>query len=206
MSEHVPSSQAGATSPEGIPAPKTPVPDIVVPSINQPTYRNPSETGNKSRHPLDPHPPLKKKNGCSGCCGCLGALTLISILSVIGLAVAIGYFGPGRYLSQGYTVVNLMDQPSSTIVAAPSVNTFYIGNIVHYEAPETTVGVAILGQEVTIRGIFRDQVSLMGSKVTGESGARFDKDLEIFAAEFTDQGVTVTGSVKGKVIRSLPLK
>ncbi len=120
--------------------------------------------------------------------------------------MAIGYFGPGRYLSQGYTVVNLMDQPSSTIVAAPSVNTFYIGNIVHYEAPETNVGIAILGQEVTIRGAFRDQVSLMGAKVTGESGAQFDKDLEIFAAEFTDQGVTVTGAVKGKVIRSLPLK
>jgi len=206
MSNDDPSANTRSSLPGDIPVPQAPVPDITVPAINQPTYRNPADSASNYRHPLDPHPPLKKKRGCGGCCGCFGALTLISILSIIGLAVAVGYFGPGRYLSQGYTVVNLTGQAEATIVEAPTTPTFYFGNIVHYEAPLTTVGVAIAAQEVTIRGAFQDQVALMGAKVTGQSGAQFAKDLEIYAAEFTDEGVTVAGSVKGKVIRSLPLK
>ncbi len=198
------SSEPTPALPGQIPAPP-PIrpPDIISPRGVGPTYQvgNSSETnGIRDRsHPTDAYPPLKKKKG--GCCGCVGSATLALTSLFIVLVGAVAYFGPGRFVAKGYTVVRL-ETAETMISVPPDVATLYIGQMITYKPPVTTVPVAILAQEMIVSGDFHDEVSLNGIKVTALSTARFAKNLEVYAAEFFDKGITLKGELDGLVMRS----
>jgi hypothetical protein len=195
--------------PPGIPAPPPPRPDIKDPRVAGPTYGSDAKDNKKKKkadrsHPTDTYPPLKKRRGCGGCCGCLGGFVAIALLLLAAGAVAVGWYGPGRYVSQGYTVVNLESQ-EATVETAPTEPTFYIApGTLHYSAPITNVPVAFLGRELTIEGDFLDAASITGVKVTVTENSRFAKGLEVIAGEFTDLGMTLKGEMSGRVIKNLP--
>ncbi len=193
--------------PDDIPAPPPPrPPDLKDLKHEGPTYGTEKKSSKKNKkertHPTDPYEPLKKKKSC-GCCGCLGGSLVVVLLLLVALAAAAVYIGPGRYVSDGYTVVNL-EGPDATVDTAPEAATLYIGQAVTYKVPITNVPVAIIGREVLVSGDFLKEVSLSGVKVTGSPTARFAQDLEIYAAEFTDQGITLKGELTGRVMKSLP--
>ena len=104
-------------------------------------------------------------------------------------------------MAEGYTVVNL-EAIGSTVSTAPVVPTLYIGQTVTYNAPVTSVPIAIVGQEITVSGEFLKEVSLTGVKVTGFATARFEEGLEVYAAEFYDQGITLKGNLTGQVMKN----
>ena len=89
-----------------------------------------------------------------------------------------------------------------TITEAPTEATFYIGNEIVYEAPVTMVPITLFGINVTLKGDYHDQVTVTGAKVTCTSSARFAKDLEVWAAEFVDEGITLNGELRGRVIQN----
>lgn len=191
--------------PDGIPAPPPPRPDLKDLKHEGPTYGSEKSSKQKKKersHPTDPYEPLKKKKGC-GCCGCLGGSLVAVVLLFLALAGAAVYFGPGRFVSEGYTVVNL-EGSEATVGTAPEVPTLYIGQAVTYEVPVTSVPVAIVGREIIVSGDFLKAVSLNGVKVTGLNTARFAENLEVYAAEFSDQGITLKGELTGRVMKSLP--
>jgi hypothetical protein len=203
-----PSSSHDSGIPDGIPAPPPPrPPDIIDPRNSGASYaaKEESKKGKKKKertHPTDPYEPLKKKNGCGGCCGCLGGSLLAVIVLFVVLTGVIAYWGPGRFVQQGYKVVNL-SEADSTITTAPSEPTFYLGQTVTYTAPTTDVPIAIAAQEIVVSGDFMKEVSLTGVKVTGLSTARFAENLEIYAMEFYDKGLTLKGELTGRVMKSL---
>jgi len=190
--------------PDGIPAPPPPRPDLKDIKHEGPTYGAEKSSKKKKKernHPTDPYDPLKKKKGC-GCCGCLGGSLVAVVLLFIALIGAVAYFGPGRFVAEGYTVVNL-EGAEATVSTAPEVPTLYIGQAVTYSAPITSVPVAIVAREITVGGDFLKEVSLTGAKVTGLPDARFAENLEVYAAEFFDQGITINGELTGRVMKSL---
>ena len=206
------SDDANKPKPDDIPPPPpitTPAPDLIDPRKEGPTYGGPAEKKKKSRrkrsprsHPLDPYEPLKKKKGCGGCCGCLGGMLGIILILIITLAVVVGWFGPGRYVFEGYEVVNLEDK-ETMITTAPDKPTYYIGQEIEYNAPSTDVSIAILGSDVIVSGYFAENLSISGAKVTIKSSTTISGDLEIYAAEFYDGGVDLKGELKGRAMRSL---
>ncbi len=192
--------------PDGIPAPPPPrPPDLKDPRNAGPTYGDKDSKKTKKKrgertHPTDPYPKLKKRGGC---CGCLGGMLVIVLLVAVGIGVAVSYFGPGRFVKEGYKVVNLKEQ-ESVIDSAPSEMTLYIASgSVTWNASVTQVPVAILAREVNVSGDFHENVSITAAKVTATPQARFAKDLEIYAAEFSDGGITLKGALKGRVIKNL---
>jgi len=204
-------SQSNSGMPDDIPPPPLPKPDVVDPTQAGPSYgkqEQPKKQRKKDKramsHPTDlHHAQRKQKRGCKGCCGCIGGITVVLVLIFAALAGVALYSGPARYLLDDYQVVT-MEETSATIDEAPAEPTFYIGQNIRYEASETTVPIAIVGAEIEITGDFLENVSLTALKVTGESDARFAENLEIFAAEFLDEGITLTGELKGRVMRNLP--
>ena len=195
--------------PSGIPAPPPPRPDIRDSRKAGPTYGGDARDKKKKKkngrtHPTDLYPPLKRRGGCRGCCGCLGGFLALALLLLAAGAVAIGWYGPGRYVSEGYKVVNL-ESAEASVDTAPTEPTFYIApGKLHYSAPVTNVPVAFVGRELTIEGDFLDATSITGLKVTVTETSRFAKNLEVIAAEFTDLGMTLKGDLTGRVIKNLP--
>jgi len=190
--------------PDGIPVPPPPRPDLKDIKREGPTYGAEKSAKQKKKertHPTDPYAPLKKKKGC-GCCGCLGGSLVAVVLLFIALIAAVAYFGPGRFVAEGYTVVNL-EGSAATVSTAPEVPTLYIGQAVTYSAPVTSIPVSIVAREITISGDFLKEVSLTGAKVTGLSNARFAENLEVYAAEFFDKGITLNGELTGRVMKSV---
>ncbi len=194
------------TLPGGIPAPPPPRPDLKDHRKTGPTYgindKSKKEKTKDRSHPTDPYEPLKKRKGCGGCCGCLGGSLLVLVLLFIALVGAVAYFGPGRFVAEGYKVVNLTE-PETIISTAPEEPTIYLGRIVTYSAPMTNVPVAIVAQEIIVSGDFLKEVSLTGAKVTGLANARFALDLEVIAAEFYDKGIVLKGNLTGRVMKSI---
>lgn len=190
--------------PDGVPPP----PNIIDSSKVGPTYSD-LERGKKKRrkkgrnHPTDSYEPMEKKKGCGGCCGCLGGTATLVLLALIAAVVWTGYYGPGRFfIDSEFEKVALKDDVT-TITEAPDDPTFYIGNTVIYEAPETTVPIAIVGSEVTVTGDFLENLTIAGAKVTASEGTRIAGDLEVWAGEFFDKGITLNGELKGRVGQSL---
>ncbi|MDP4585476.1 MAG: hypothetical protein NWT04_16305 [Verrucomicrobiales bacterium] len=202
MSDAPPPAPQG-NLPDGIPAPPPPRPDLKDIRHEGPTYGSEKSKKKKKKertHPTDPYEPLRKK-GC-GCCGCLGGSLVAVVILLIALVGAVIYLGPGRFVSEGYTVVNL-EGAEVTVSTAPEVPTLYIGQTVTYSATVTSVAVAIVAKEVTLSGDFLKEVSITGAKVTGLATARFAENLEIYAGEFFDQGITLKGELTGRVMKSL---
>lgn len=202
------SQDPNSNLPDGIPAPPPPRPHIIDTANSGPTYAfgtTETKAGKKKKertHPTDPYEPLKKRRGCGGCCGCLGGSLLLIVILFIGLVAAVAYYGPGRFVKDGYTLVNLANT-DGRVTTAPTEPTVYIGNFINYSAGVTEVPIAIIGQEVIISGTFLKDVSITGAKVTALANSSFAGDLEVFAADFTDKGITLTGELKGRVMRSL---
>ena len=197
-------SKKAAGMPDGVPPP----PDIIDTSKAGPTYSD-LEKGKKKRqkkgrnHPTDAYEPMGKKKGCGGCCGCFGGAAALLILALLAATIWTGYYGPGRYFIDGEFEKVALKDDETTISEAPDEPTFYIGNTVVYEAPETTVPIAIVGSDVTVSGDFLDNLTVTGAKVTAAEGTRVAGDLEVWAGEFHDKGVTLNGELKGRVGQSL---
>lgn len=213
MQDNQPSEKPpGETTPPGIPQPPPiiPKPDLRDFRAAGPTYG--AETSNHSKkrkkertHPTDPYAPLPKRRGCSGCGGCVGGLAILVILLVASIVGAWFWMGPGRFVSRGYTVVNLSGQESAEITTAPDKPTVFLApGSLRYDVPVTQVPVAIYARELHVEGDFHDEASLNAVKITATPRARFAKDLEVNAAEFTDEGLTLKGELNGRVIRNLP--
>jgi len=186
--------------PEGIKAP--PDPDLLDQSTLGPTYTLDSDgkrTKKVRSHPTDPYEPLKKKNGCGGCCGCLTGIGIIVAALFITLVVVISCFGPGKYAFAGYKVV-ILDDSEATITEAPTEAIWFIGNNVTYSVPETRFPVAISAAEITIGGQFYQAVSLFANQVNGKPTAYFNRDLEVYANIFNDEGISLKGNLTGRVI------
>lgn len=208
--ENKPSNSDESQSPQEVPPPPPimPVPDIIDPRKEGPTYGKDKKAGRKRKkdqkrnHPLDPYEPLKKKKGCNGCCGCLGGTLVILTIAFLALVFVVGWFGPGRHVKDGYEVVNLSEAVSE-ITEAPTVPTCYIGQSITYSVPQTDTPIAIIGSEVVISGYFSGDVSLTGAKVFAKASTAIGGDLEVYAAEFTDEGITLKGELKGGVMKNL---
>lgn len=190
------------------PPPIMPAPDIIDPRKTGPTYGERPEKSKRSRkekkrsHPLDPYEPLKKKNGCGGCCGCVGGFVALIALLLVALVVVVGWFGPGRYVMEGYEVVSF-EETHTVITSAPDKPTYFIGQKIEYNAPSTDVPIAILGTEIIFSGYFSGNLSASGAKVTGRSATTITGDLEVYAAEFYDEGIELNGVLTGSVMKNL---
>lgn len=148
-------------------------------------------------------PPLREKRGC-GCGAVLAALVLILGLAIMAGFVGLGYLGPGRFVKMGYEVVELPDG-QGRITEAPTVPTFYYSRgPLYWEVPLTRVPVALCAREIHVEGDFFEPVFLIGLKVQATERARFAKDLEVIAAEFTDPGITLKGRRTGLTLTELP--
>lgn len=196
--------------PPGIPAPPPPRPDMKDTREAGPTYgseprgRQKKKRKKERTHPTDTYPPLKKSRGWGGCCGCLAGFFALALLLLLAGAAVVGWYGPGRFVSDGYTVVNL-ESEDAAVAIAPTEPTFYLApGTLHYAAPVTKVPVAFAGRELRIEGDFHEAASITGVKVTVTETSRFAKDLEVIAAEFTDLGMTLKGELSGRVIKNLP--
>ncbi len=208
MSDPLPSEPNRGLPPD-VPAPPPPRPDLKDPRLAGATYgaQDDEPKGRKKKkktrsHPTDTYPPLKRRQG--GCGGCLGGTLLVLVLLLVAGAAAIIYFGPGRFVSKGYKVVHLR-AADAIVDTAPAEPTFYFTKgTLSWRVPVTTVPVALSGREVHIEGDFHDEASVLGVKVTATEKARFAKNLEVIAAEFTDLGMTLKGELTGRVIKSLP--
>ena len=190
------------------PPPIMPKPDIIDPRSQGPTYGGDEKKSKRSRkdkkrsHPLDPYEPLKKRKGCSGCCGCVGGLLGLILLLIIALAAVVGWFGPGRYVFDGYEVVSFKEAQTN-ISTAPDKPTYYIGQSIEYTAPSTEVPIAILGTEISFSGNFSKDLSVSGAKVYARPGTTGEGDLEVYAAEFYDEGIELKGTLKGSVMKNI---
>lgn len=201
----------GETTPPGIPQPPPiiPKPDIrdfreVGPTYGAETSKDSKKRKKERTHPTDPYAPLPRRRGCSGCGGCLGSLAILVILLVALLVGACIWMGPARFVSRGYAVVNLSGEESAEITAAPDKPTVFLtSGSLRYHVPVTRVPVAIYARGLHVEGDFHDEASLNAVKITATPRARFAKDLEVNAAEFTDEGLTLKGVLTGRVIRNL---
>lgn len=197
--------------PDGVPAPPPPRPHLKDPRASGPTY-GADEIGKKGHkkkkkertHPTDAYPPLRQKKGCGGCLGCVGGLTLSVVLLAALLAGLAAYYGPGRFVSQDYTLVKLETQEASLQVAPTEATVYLAPGTVRYQASVTSVPIAIIAREIVAEGDFLDEASFTAVKVTATEKARFAKNLEVFAAEFNDEGLTLKGDLTGRVITNKP--
>ncbi len=182
-----------------------PPPDIRSPQGNVPTYGSSDDPKGRKKskdrsHPTDTYPPLRQKRGCGRGCGCFLGFVLLLLAALAG---GLFYFGPGRFVSKGYQAVNL--GADATVDAAPTEPTCYFASgKVDWQVPVTTVPVAIIAREIHVVGDFHEEASITGVKVIATESARFAKDLEVIAAEFTDLGITLKGELTGRVMKSLP--
>lgn len=205
MSSPDPNPEPDRSLPKGIPAPPPPrPPDLKDPRNSGPTYGDKDSKKKKKRgertHPTDPYPKLKKRRGC---CACLGGLFVVAVLAVVGLVVAVGYFTSGRFIADDYEVVRLTEA-NAVVDTAPSAKTVYLcQGTLAWDVPLTRVPVAIVAREVSVAGDFHESVSISAIKVSATERARFAKDLEIFAGEFKDGGITLKGTLKGRVIKNV---
>lgn len=205
-----PSSQSQEPADVPVPPPVLPKPDIQDTGKSGPTYgdtnpKKPEGKGGKERsHPTDPYDPLPKRRGCLGFGSCIVTFAVSFLLLLGGLAGVFAFWGPARFVSNGYTVVNLRTE-NAVVDSAPDKPTVLIGpGKVHYRASLTKVPVAIFAKELVVEGDFYENASLNAVKVTATTKARFAKNLEVNAAEFTDEGLTLKGELTGKVVRNLP--
>ena len=196
--------------PDGIPAPPPPRPDLKDFRQEGPTYGPDKDTkkkGKKSKertHPTDPYAPLKNRVGCGRGCSCFSAMGALVLFLITAVVAGIVYAGPGRFVAQGYKAVNFKTE-KATLESAPTEATYYlVPGVLHYRVPVTNVPVALFAREVVVEGDFLDEVSITAAKVTVTGKARFAKNLEVYAAEFTDLGMTLKGDLKGRVIQNKP--
>lgn len=208
----MPDSSTPEPSPGETPKPPAilPPPDIKDPKKSGPTYGVTTSSSKRKRkknertHPTDPYPPLSRGKGRPGCHGCLGIVALLLVLAILGVVAGYFWIGPGRFVSRGYTVVNLGTSDSTVETAPDKPTVFLASGTLLYRVPVTKVPVALFAREIEIEGDFHDTTSVNAVKVTATSRARFAKDLEIHAAEFTDQGLTLRGNLTGRTLQRNP--
>lgn len=205
--------------PEGIAPPPMPKPDLHSIVEEGPTYGKSGGDGGKSkkekrkkknsepegyRHPLDSvaAPGQQPKQARKGCCGCIAGIFAFFILISIAITVVVGWFGPARPILDGYEIVNHTGEETVVISTAPEGPTYYFGNELVYEPAVTDVPVAFAGRLVMLGGEFREPVTAAAAKVVGTERASFAKDLSIWAGEFVDEGVQLSGELRGRVFQN----
>lgn len=124
------------------------------------------------------------------------------VLFFLLLALSLAWMGPGRHIFDGYEVVTLGE--SKVIISTPpEIPTCYIGQEINYRAPTTETSVAIIGTDVTVSGDFQKDVSITAAKFRADSPTRIAGNLEVYAAEFYDDGIELQGSLTGSVMKNM---
>ncbi len=119
------------------------------------------------------------------------------LIAAILLVTVLLYLGPGRFVAKGYHIVNLGATPD-IIIEAPTSPTCYLSSgTIRYQVPITQTAVAFIAQEIIVEGDFYEQASLTALKIAASSKARFAKDLELYAIEFLNGGITLKGRLSG---------
>lgn len=119
------------------------------------------------------------------------------LIAAILLVTVLLYIGPGRFVAKGYRIVNLGATPD-IIIAAPTSPTCYLSSgTIRYQVPITQTSVAFIAREIIVEGDFYEQTSLTALKIAASSKARFAKDLELYAIEFLNGGITLKGQISG---------
>ncbi len=202
--------------PEGIPAPPLPKPDSFdlkdLDEGSSEVYSKKAGKGKKIEakersHPTDVYNKSvnASKGGGAGkkACGCLGCLGVVA-LAICALIGGLFYYCAGDLMTRGYKVVQL-PTGEQTLNVSPTEPTFYIGTMgtkVTYDVANTESPIAILAAEIVVSGDFLENASFRAIKVIGKDNARFAKDLNIIAAEFSDEGVSIRGDLTGRVIQN----
>lgn len=161
------------------------------------------ETADRSRsHPLDPYAPLKQRGGCKKTFGCFfGGVAILVVLFLV-LVFAVAKMGPGKHLFSDYEVVHL-EEAEAVITTPPDRPTCYFGQTIEYRATVTETSIAIVGTDVTVSGIFFKDLSVTAAKFKATSSTRISGNLEVYAAEFYDEGIDLRGELSGSVMNNM---
>lgn len=186
--------------------------DVNLPPINLPppdkfdTSRGSAASKKKKRkkkkmsrnHPTDSYKDHRKP--ASGCCSAIGCFGFFALILVLAVAGGVGWFF--LPFKSGYTFLRI-DEPEIVITDAPDEATVFVApqSTVRYEAPTTTVPLGIVAKEVELSGSFLEDVTIRASQVTCRSEGTYSKNLDVYAVEFVNEGITVEGEMKGKSMR-----
>lgn len=186
------------TLPGGIPLPPPPQAFQPNPENMSPTYGSSASPLGKPLGPgSTPHPKLRRvRKGRFW--GCLATL----IIALLALVAVLIYLGPGRYVAKGFQIVNVSDL--SEVTEAPETPSCYLASgSLHYKVPATKVPVVLIAKEILVEGDFYEDVALTAVKVSATTEARFAKNLEVNTLEFSNQGITLKGGLKGRIGKTL---
>ena len=138
----------------------------------------------------------KKPAGNKKGCGC-GSFVIFALLMVIGVLV-----GGTYWLMQPFKKANFVEQRAAqiTVTEAPTEKTMYLGNSVVISAAQVAVEIGVFATSVELKGTFSEDVYIRAAKVHCAPGTVFQKDLDVLALEYINEG-TVVGELKGKIVR-----
>jgi len=137
----------------------------------------------------------KKDSGKKGC-GC-GSFILFTVLLLVGLIV-----GGGYWLMQPFKKAGFVEQRAAqiTLTEAPTEKTMFLGNTVDISAAQVGVEIGVFATSVKLKGTFTEDVYIRAAKVHCAPGTIFQKDLDVLAIEYINEG-TVIGELKGRIVR-----
>lgn len=139
----------------------------------------------------------KSKTGC-GCLVVLGSLILIpvAILTIVSI-ISIKQFENAGYVQQRSGIIKIVD--------APEEKTLYIAGSIDDGETAIPVEIAYTAMAVELSGTYQEDVYIRAIHVHCAPGSVFEKDLEIFAVNFDNEG-TIIGELKGRIHRQKGIK
>jgi len=138
----------------------------------------------------------KTKDGGKKGCGC-GSFVFFTFLLLIGVAV-----GGGYWLMQPFKKSGFVEQRAAqiSVTEAPTEKTVYLGNTVDLSAPQVDVEIGVFASIAKLEGTYSEDVYIRAAKVHCAPGTVFQKDLDVIAGEYINEG-TVIGELKGSIVR-----
>jgi hypothetical protein len=157
-----------------------------------PSRMEPGAANQSLLRPKEGGKPRKKTGGC-GCLTIAALLLLIPTgLITVALALSINQFEKEGFVQQRSTVVKVEQSPED--------KTLFLGVSLSNEAPLTTVETAYVGADVILSGTYTESVFARGVAVHCTPGSIFEKDLEVYALSFHNEG-KIAGELKGQIVR-----
>ena len=138
----------------------------------------------------------KKARKSKGGCGCLLLLTVL-VMIPIGLLAAAAIISIKQFDDAGFVQEK---SGSIKLVDTPEEKTLFIAGLIDDGENSVPVEVAYTGLIVELSGTYQEDVYIRALIVNCAPGTVFEKDLEVFAATYHNQG-TVIGELTGSVIR-----
>lgn len=138
----------------------------------------------------------KKKDADKKGCGC-GSFIIFTLLLLVSVLVAATF-----WLMQPFKKADFVEQRAISIgiTEAPTEKTMFLGNTVDISADQVDVEIGVFASSVELSGTFSENVYLRAAKVHCAPGTVFQKDLDVLALEYINEG-TVVGELKGKIVR-----